>query len=132
MSQSSDLRGDRESWDGRSYYGRRQLKPAPFNERWSAATCSSQGCPAAAQLLATALDLARGREARAPTVRRGRYLSLLAPVLGSAVPDPRPAHAAALLQHAAGVQADFADVARLVDPGDVRRPQRSHAPARNS
>ena len=31
MPEGPDLGGDRESWDGRSYYGRRQLKPAPFN-----------------------------------------------------------------------------------------------------
>ena len=82
MSQSSDLRGDRESWDGRSYYGRRQLKPAPFNRALVGSYVFLAGLSGGAQLLASALDLARGREAE-PTVRRGRYLSLLAPVLGS-------------------------------------------------
>ena len=77
MSQSSDLRGDRESWDGRSYYGRRQLKPAPFNRALVGSYVFLAGLSGGAQLLASALDLARGREAE-PTVRRGRYLSLLA------------------------------------------------------
>ena len=67
MSQSPDLGGDRESWDGRSYYGRRQLKPAPFNRVLVGSYVFLAGLSGGAQLLASALDLARGRDAE-PTV----------------------------------------------------------------
>ena len=62
MPQGSDLGGDRESWDGRSYYGRRQLKPAPFNRALVGSYVFLAGLSGGAQLLASALDLARGRE----------------------------------------------------------------------
>jgi formate-dependent nitrite reductase membrane component NrfD len=82
MPEGRDLVGGVESWDGRSYYGRRQLKPAPFNRVLVGTYVFLAGLSGGTQLLATTLDLARGREAE-PTVRRGRYLSLLAPVFGS-------------------------------------------------
>ncbi len=125
MPEGSDLGGDRESWDGRSYYGRRQLKPAPFNRGLVGSYVFLAGLSGGAQLLASAMDLARGRAAA--DVGTAWPVSFAAGAgTWQRVPDPRPAHAAAILQHVADVQADFADVARVVDPGDVRRPQRSH------
>jgi protein NrfD len=82
MPEGPDLGGDLERWDGRSYYGRRQLKPAPFNRVLVGTYVFLAGLSGGTQLLATTLDLARGRAA-GNAVRRGRYLSLLAPVLGS-------------------------------------------------
>jgi protein NrfD len=69
-------------WDGRTYYGRPQLKPAPFNTLLVGTYVFLAGLSGAAQLLATVIDLSRGREAEA-TIRRGRLLSLLAPTLGT-------------------------------------------------
>src|SRR4051812_3833566 len=82
MPEGPNLGGDLESWDGRSYYGRSQLKPAPFSRLLVGTYVFLAGLSGGAQLLASAIDLARARDAE-PTVRRGRYLSLLAPVLGS-------------------------------------------------
>ena len=69
--------------DGRTYYGQPQLKPAPFNNALVGSYVFMAGLSGAAQLLATIADLTRGRSAE-PTVRRGRFLSLLAPLFGTA------------------------------------------------
>lgn len=69
-------------WDGRTYYGRQQLKPAPFNKYVVGGYVFLAGLSGKAQLLATLLDLTRGRR-EAYLVRRGRLLALLAPTIGS-------------------------------------------------
>jgi protein NrfD len=73
---------DNAAWDGRTYYGRPQLKPAPFNNWLVGSYVFLAGLSGAAQLLATLLDLGCGRQAET-TVRRGRLMSLLAPTLGA-------------------------------------------------
>ncbi len=66
-------------WQGPTYYGRSQLKAAPF-ENWAVGGyIFLAGLGGAASLLSVLLDLAGGRRA-AGTVRRGRYLALLAPL----------------------------------------------------
>jgi formate-dependent nitrite reductase membrane component NrfD len=67
----------------RNYYGRPQLKEAPFNNALVGGYVFLAGLSGAASLLSTLLDLTQGRAAQA-AVRRGRYLSLLAPTLGAA------------------------------------------------
>lgn len=67
-----------------TYYGRSQLKPAPFNNWVVGGYIFLAGLSGASALLAAAGDLGRGRDAGG-LVRRGRYLSLLAPTLGSAM-----------------------------------------------
>jgi formate-dependent nitrite reductase membrane component NrfD len=73
---------DSAQWDGQTYYGRPQLKPAPFNNALVGSYVFLAGLSGAAQVLTTALNCAaiRGTE---PIVRRGRLLSLLAPTVGS-------------------------------------------------
>jgi formate-dependent nitrite reductase membrane component NrfD len=73
---------DIAQWDGRTYYDRPQLKPAPFNSALVGSYVFLAGLSGAAQVLATVLNCAaiRGSE---PIVRRGRFLSLLAPTVGS-------------------------------------------------
>lgn len=70
------------AWDGRTYYGETQLRAAPFNNSLVGSYIFLAGLSGGAQLLATLLDLAGGRAAE-PAVRRGRYLAMLAPTLGS-------------------------------------------------
>ena len=72
------------AWQGPTYYGRSQLKAAPFNNLVVGGYIFLAGLSGSAAILATLLDLTRGRSA-APAVRRGRYLSLLAPTIGSAL-----------------------------------------------
>src|ERR1700760_2948719 len=71
-----------DRWQGQTYYGRAQLKPAPFKNTLVGSYVFLAGLSGAAQLLATLLDLTQGRLA-ASAVRSGRYLSLLAPTVGS-------------------------------------------------
>ena len=71
-------------WDGPTYYGRPQLKAAPFNNWVVGGYIFLAGLSGAGSLIATIADLA-GDVRSADTVRRGRYLSLLAPTLGSAL-----------------------------------------------
>ena len=70
------------TWDGHTYYGRPQVKSAPFNNRLVGSYVFLAGLSGAAQILATLIDLRRGRVADA-TVRRGRLLALLAPTIGT-------------------------------------------------
>ena len=72
------------AWQGPTYYGRPQLKPAPFDNWMVGGYVFLAGLSGSAALITTIIDLAEGRAA-AKTVRRGRYLSLLAPLLGSAL-----------------------------------------------
>ena len=71
-------------WRGETYYGRNQVKHAPFNTWVVGGYIFLAGLSGGAQILSTLADLTRGRAAR-PTVRRGRYLAMLAPTLGSAM-----------------------------------------------
>ena len=65
-----------------TYYGRPQLKEAPFNNWVVGGYIFLAGLSGASAVLAAAADLRRGRKAGG-LVRRGRYLSLLAPTVGS-------------------------------------------------
>ncbi len=71
-------------WQGETYYGRNQVKHAPFNNWVVGGYIFLAGLSGGAQILSTLADLTRG-PAAAPTVRRGRYLSMLAPTIGSAM-----------------------------------------------
>jgi protein NrfD len=73
---------EQSAWDGRTYYNEPQLRAAPFNNLLVGSYIFLAGLSGAAQLLATVMDGARGPGA-APTVRRGRYLAMLAPTLGT-------------------------------------------------
>jgi formate-dependent nitrite reductase membrane component NrfD len=72
----------RPGWDGPTYYGRSQVKASPFNTTMVGSYIFLSGLSGAAALLSTVADLTIGEKA-AGTVRRGRYLSLLAPTLGA-------------------------------------------------
>ena len=71
-----------EAWEGPTYYGRAQLKAAPFNN-WAVGgyifLAGLSGASALVGALASRHEQGRG------ALRRGRYLSLLAPTLGSAL-----------------------------------------------
>ena len=71
-------------WDGPTYYGRSQLKPAPFNNWAVGGYIALAGLSGAAALIGAAAEATQGRAAR-PLARRSRYLSLLAPTIGSAL-----------------------------------------------
>ena len=73
---------DRSKWQGPTYYGRAQLKAAPFNKWVVGGYVALAALSGGSALVAAIADLTQGRAAAA-TVRRGRYLSLLAPTLGS-------------------------------------------------
>ncbi len=70
------------AWEGPTYYGRPQLKEAPFENWVVGGYIFLAGLSGAAAVVSTIADLAEGQPA-ADTVRRGRYLSLLAPTIGS-------------------------------------------------
>jgi len=82
MPQSLDFAENDPHWDGRTYYGRSQLKPAPFNKHLVGGYVFLAGLSGAAQLLSSLMDLVGGRHVE-PLVQRGRLLSLLAPTIGS-------------------------------------------------
>jgi protein NrfD len=73
-----------DSWDGTTYYGREQVKAAPFNNWLVGGYIFLSGLSGGAMVLSTLIDLARGRTAER-AVRRGRWLALLAPTLGTAL-----------------------------------------------
>ena len=75
---------EKGTWQGPTYYGRSQLKPAPFNNWVVGGYVFLAAVSGASALLATVADLTEGRAA-ARTVRHGRYLSLLAPTIGAAL-----------------------------------------------
>jgi hypothetical protein len=54
---------DSGRWDGRTYYGRPQLKPPPFNNWLVGSYVFLAGLSGAAQLLSTVIDLCCGRKA---------------------------------------------------------------------
>ncbi len=78
-------------WQGETYFDHQQLKPWPFDPFVVGAYVFLAGLSGASALIGA---LAHGvaarrpdqrREAQAPLVRRSRYLSLLAPTIGSAL-----------------------------------------------
>jgi formate-dependent nitrite reductase membrane component NrfD len=69
-------------YDGTTYYGRRQLKPWPFQPEVVGTYIFIAGLSGSAQILATLAAAAKRPELEG-AVRRGRYLSLLAPTIGS-------------------------------------------------
>ncbi|MGE0225423.1 MAG: NrfD/PsrC family molybdoenzyme membrane anchor subunit [Acetobacteraceae bacterium] len=71
-----------DRYDGTTYYGRSPLKPAPFESGVVGAYIFVSGLSGAAQLITSLADLAGVRH-REGLVRRGRLLSLLAPVIGA-------------------------------------------------
>ncbi len=71
-------------WDGSTYYGRAQLKPAPFEPWVVGGYIFLAGLSGSASILAALADVAGGPESEG-MVRRGRYLALLAPTIGSAL-----------------------------------------------
>jgi formate-dependent nitrite reductase membrane component NrfD len=71
-------------WQGPTYYGRSQLKPAPFNNWVVGGYIALAGLSGSAALIGAIAEATRGRAARR-LVRRSRYLSLLAPTIGSAL-----------------------------------------------
>ncbi|WP_237480528.1 NrfD/PsrC family molybdoenzyme membrane anchor subunit [Lichenibacterium dinghuense] len=73
-----------ERYDGTTYYGRQQLKPWPFEPTVVGSYIFLAGLSGSAQILATVAAAAKD-PALAGAVRRGRYLSLLAPTIGSAL-----------------------------------------------
>lgn len=84
MPEGLDLGQNEPEWDGKTYYGRPQLKPAPFNKVLVGGYVFLAGVSGGAQLLATLLDLTRGTAAKG-LVRSGRFLSMLAPTVGAAM-----------------------------------------------
>ncbi len=71
-------------WSGPTYYGRSQLKPAPFNNWVVGGYIALAGLSGASALIG-AIAQARQGQAAQPLARRSRYLSLLAPTIGSAL-----------------------------------------------
>ena len=72
----------RPGWTGPTYYGRSQLKASPFNAWVVGGYIFLAGLSGASMLLSTIADFMQPEPGRA-TVRNGRFLSLLAPTLGS-------------------------------------------------
>lgn len=71
-------------WDGPTYYGRSQLKPAPFNNWIVGGYIFLAGLSGSSALLSGLADAAGGRRFE-PLVRRARWLATLAPTVGSAL-----------------------------------------------
>ncbi len=79
-----DTVAPRGRWAGPTYYGRSQLKPAPFNNWAVGGYIALAGLSGTAALIGGIAEATRGASAR-PLARRSRYLALLAPTLGSAL-----------------------------------------------
>jgi formate-dependent nitrite reductase membrane component NrfD len=69
-------------WTGPTYYGRSQLKPSPFNNWVVGGYVFLAGLSGGAALISAVADAVRPVGA-AGAVRRGRYLAMLAPLLGA-------------------------------------------------
>jgi protein NrfD len=76
--------GRRPGWAGPTYYGRPQLKSAPFNNWVVGSYIFIAGLSGSASLLGGLADLAGGRDGEG-VARRARWLSLLVPTVGSAL-----------------------------------------------
>ena len=74
--------GTKPGWDGPTYYGRGQLKPAPFNVWVVGAYIWIAGLGGSASLLSGLAEVVDSRRFEA-VARRGRYIATLAPVLGA-------------------------------------------------
>ena len=81
---TSDALKPFQDWDGSTYYGRQQLKPWPFEPLVVGGYIFLAGLSGSSQILAT-IGEATGRGELTGVVRRGRYLSLLAPTIGAAL-----------------------------------------------
>ena len=71
-------------WKGPTYYGRAQLKPAPFENWVVGGYIFLAGVSGAATIISALADVTQARSAER-IVRAGRYLALLAPTVGSAL-----------------------------------------------
>jgi len=72
----------RPGWSGPTYYGRSQLKAAPFDPWIVGGYIFLAGLSGSSAVLSNLAELVRGKRA-ADVGRRGRYLSMLAPTIGS-------------------------------------------------
>ena len=79
-----DTIAPRGKWQGPTYYGRPQLKSAPFNNWVVGGYIFLAGVSGAAMLISGVAEATRGRRASG-MARHGRYLSLLAPTVGAAL-----------------------------------------------
>ncbi len=79
-----DTIAPRGRWDGPTYYGRPQLKSAPFENWIVGGYIFLAGVSGSAMLISGLAEAMAGRRA-AGTARHGRYLSLLAPTIGAAL-----------------------------------------------
>jgi protein NrfD len=71
-------------WDGATYYGREQIKAAPFNNWLVGGYIFLAGVSGGASVLSALIGLGgRHDEGQGRAVRRGRYLSLIAPTIGT-------------------------------------------------
>ena len=73
--------GEKPGWDGPTYYGRGQLKPAPFNNWMVGGYVFVAGLSGSAALISGLAEAVGGRR-HAGLARRGRWLATLAPVIG--------------------------------------------------
>ncbi len=72
----------RAGWEGPTYYGRSQLKAAPFNVWIVGGYIFLAGLSGSSALISSLAEYVYGRRGEAAG-RRGRYLSMLAPTIGS-------------------------------------------------
>ena len=79
-----DTIAPRGRWDGPTYYGRPQLKSAPFDNWVVGGYIFLAGLSGSAMLISGVAEARSGRRA-AGMARHGRYLSLLAPTIGAAL-----------------------------------------------
>ena len=70
------------TWEGPTYYGRSQLKAAPFNNWVVGGYIFLAGLSGGAAIVSTAAEAVRGERAYG-VGRRGRYVATLAPTLGT-------------------------------------------------
>ena len=80
--ETTSERSQPSKWEGPTYYGRSQLKAAPFNNYVVGGYIFLAGLSGGSALVSIVAEAAGGERA-AVTGRRGRYLSMLAPTLGS-------------------------------------------------
>ena len=71
-----------KTWEGPTYYGRSQLKAAPFNNYVVGSYIFLAGLSGGASIVSTMAETARGRRASGVGAR-GRYLAVLAPSIGA-------------------------------------------------
>jgi protein NrfD len=69
-------------WDGPTYYGRSQLKVAPFDKWWVGGYIFLAGVSGGSAVVAKVAELALGKTADG-VGRKGRYLGMVAPILGA-------------------------------------------------